>query len=969
MTVVSDKARKLLGVQELQSSSKRLCGPDRRPLDVVGEFSASLSCKDRSCTQPVYVVRKLQQNLLGLPAIQALELLTQVEAIRQSVPDQYPSLFTGLGTFPGTYEIQLQPDAQPFALFTPRNVPIPLRKKVQEEISRMESLGVISRVSKPTQWCAGMVVVPKKSGSVRICVDFRPLNESVLRETHPLPKVDNTLAQLAGATVFSKIDANCGFWQIPLTGSSRELTTFITPFGRFYFNRLPFGIASAPEHFQRQMEAILEGQEGVLCHMDDVLIFGQTQQEHDTRLHAALQKIKSAGVTLNEEKCEFNKDRLMFLGHVIDKHGVSPDPHKTSAILAMEKPKTPRELRRFMGMVNQLGKFTPNIAEISQPLRELLSSKKSWLWGPSQDTAFDKLKRELTQPTVLTLYNPDAKQKISADASAYGLGAVLLQQHSNAEWKPVAYASRSMSDTEQRYSQIEKEALAIVWACEKFADYVVGKQILLETDHKPLVPLLSTTHLDRMPPRVLRFRLRLTRFDYNIEHVPGKLLYIADTLSRAPTGSDPPKEEIKETEFFVKALVAYLPASKDRLDDYRKGQEADPTCSQLIHFCKQGWPSKHQIKGDLSRYWMVRGELTLCDDLLLYGSRIVVPKSLQTETLQKIHQGHQGIQKCRQRVSAAVWWPGVSRDIESFVKSCPVCLRTTVPPKEPLLQSPLPDHPWERVASDLFELKGATYLLVVDYYSRYIEVQKLNSTTSASVITALKAIFSRHGIPTTLVSDNGPQYDSHEMKQFAESYGFTHLTSSPHYPQANGLAERAVKTVKSLLENSPDSYMALLSYRATPLPWCGLSPAELLMGRRIRTDIPQLKKLFVLNWPHVKNFKGLDAKFKAEQKRHYDDRHRVRPLPMLPDGLPVWVDNQGTQVPGEIMQQANAPRSYLVETPTGQLRRNRSHIRLKSDNPPDTSSGQETTVDNPGIATRSRTGTAIRPPDRFSPPT
>ena len=252
----------------------------------MGEFSATLEYKDRSCSHPVFVVRKLQQNLLGLPAIQALKLLMQVETIQTPIPDQYPALFSGLGTFPDSYQIKLKPEAQPFALFTPRNVPIPLRKKVQAELSGMESSGVISRVSQPSEWCAGMVVVPKKNGAVRICVDFRRLNESVLRETHPLPKVDNTLAQLTGATVFSKIDANSGFWQIPLDPSSKKLTTFITPFGRYHFNRLPFGIASAPEHFQRQMETILSDQEGALCHMDDVLIFGKDQEEHDTRLHS-----------------------------------------------------------------------------------------------------------------------------------------------------------------------------------------------------------------------------------------------------------------------------------------------------------------------------------------------------------------------------------------------------------------------------------------------------------------------------------------------------------------------------------------------------------------------------------------------------------------------------------------------------------------------------------------------------------
>ncbi len=187
----------------------------------------------------------------------------------------------------------------------------------------------------------------------------------------------------------------------------------------------------------------------------------------------------------------------------------------------------------------------------------------------------------------------------------------------------------------------------------------------------------------------------------------------------------------------------------------------------------------------------------------------------------------------------------MSQEIDKFVKSCPTCQKTTSPSKEPLLQSTLPDYPWERVGSDLFEMKGTTYLLAVYYYSRYIEVHKLTSAVSAASVTAgLKAIFSRHGVPATLVSDNGPQYSSQEMKRFSESYGFIHLTSSPHYPQANGQAERAVKTEKSLLEKSPDPYMALLSYRATPLPWCGLSPAELLMGRRLRTDIPQLKRHF-----------------------------------------------------------------------------------------------------------------------------
>ena len=279
------------------------------------------------------------------------------------------------------------------------------------------------------------------------------------------------------------------------------------------------------------MSHILVGLQGVLCLMDDVLIHGKDQQEHDTRLMAALKRIRDAGVTLNYEKCEFNKTNLIFLGHKIDGNGIQADPGKTAAISKMEAPQNVTELRRFLGMANQLGKFSKNLAEITQPLRVLLSNKHMWNWGPQQDQAFAKVKDELTKPIVLIPYDPEAATKISADASSYGIGAVLLQAKI---WQPVAYASRTMTETECRYAQIEKEALAIVWACEKFSIYIIGKEICLETDHKPLVPLLGTKDLDNLPPRILRFRLRLARFLYSISHVPGKSLYTADTLSRSP---------------------------------------------------------------------------------------------------------------------------------------------------------------------------------------------------------------------------------------------------------------------------------------------------------------------------------------------------------------------------------------------------------------------------------------------------
>ena len=715
VTAITEQAYKALGSPKISQPVKKLCGPTSKPLKVTGRLTVSMSNKDHSCEQEIFVVNNLHHNLLGLPAIKALHLLTRVEQINTmpTIQQEFPSLFTGLGTLQeDPYTICLKPDAKPFSLGTARNISLPLREKVQETLNNMEAQGVISKVQQPTPWCAGMVVVRKKSGGVRICVDLKPLNKCVLRERHPLLRVDDTLAQLTGATTFSKLDANSGFWQIPLSDESKLLTTFITPFGRYCYNKLPFGITSAPEHFQRRMNSLLLGLQGVLCVMDDIIVFGKNLQEHNSRLQTVLTRLSASGITLNSEKCEFSKNRLTFLGHVIDSKGISPDPSKTAAITHMDPPKSITELRRFLGMINQLGKFTPNIAELSHPLRELLSVKRAWLWGPSQAEAFSKLKQELTSPQTLALYDPAADTLISADASSHGLGAVLMQKVEN-QWHPVSYASRSMTESETRYAQIEKEALASTWACEKFTPYIQGKTIILETDHKPLVPLLSHKGLDSLPPRILRFRLRKMRYDYEIKHVPGKLLHTADALSRAPLKDTINSNEVSQAEdieFHMSSVISTLPVSDSKLNTFSQEQAEDSVCNTLISYCQNGWPSKSSLPSCMKPYWKFQGDFSLHGNLLLYQDRVTIPHKLQEQILQKLHQGHQGIQRCRLRAKSSVWWLNISRDINSFVQQCPECMKMLTPPREPLITSPLPSHPWEKVASDLFHLNNSTYV-------------------------------------------------------------------------------------------------------------------------------------------------------------------------------------------------------------------------------------------------------------------
>eukprot|EP00731_Ephydatia_muelleri_P004100 Em0002g276a len=957
------------GLQSMQQESDSSTAMDSAYLAVVGQESSWI-VDIQLCG------RNLKFKLDT--AIEGLKLVTRMDTISDyssKIMGQFPKLFQGLGNVKEPYHIQLKPNSRPYALYTARNVPFALRDKVKEELRKMEEAGVISRVDEPTEWCAGMVVAPKKNGSVRICVDLRPLNECVLREIHPIPMVDETLALLSGAQLFSKLDANNGFWQVPLTEESRRLTTFITPNGRFYFNKLPFGICSAPEHFQRVMSRILSGLEGVKS------MTGGSQQYLRTRL-------ETAGVTLNKDKCSFGQESLKFLGHVIDKEGIRPDPDKTAAIWDMPAPQNISYLRRFMGMVTQLGKFTPNLAELSQPLRDLLSSKRAWNWGPSQREAFSLVKMELSKPSVLAHYSPTARVKVTANASSHGLGAVLTQLNKG-EWRPVTFASRSMTETERRYAQIEKEALAVTWACEKFRDYVLGRNFDIETDHKPLVPILSSKQLNSLPPRVLRFRLRLMHYSYSITHVPGKLLYTADTLSRAPT-TNSPKDLIplqEEAEVFIDSAIQCLPTTGEKLKEFSASQASDAVCSQVMKYCQFGWPDKHRVTDDIKPYWTLRGYLTVHNGLLLYGRRIVIPVARQREILEKIHQGHLGIQRCRLRIMKSVWWPGVSAQMDKMIRQCHMCAKEAVAHKEPMIAAQLPTYPWQKIGSDLFELNGTTYMLVVDYFSRYIEVVKVTVTSSMGIIEKLKPMFSRQGIPEVLVSDNGPQYSSHEMKEFAQIYGFTHITSSPRYPQSNGQAERAVQTVKKLLRTSGDLYLSVLNYNATPMPWCGFSPSELLMGRKVRTTVPQVAEQFCPNWPFLDQFYRKNQEFKKQQEKQYNRRHQTRPQLELEEGDEVWINTDSKNTRGYVTSPANTPRSYVVDTPAGQLRRNRSHLTIipsPADEPTDSDDTESTATQEvlpeatagpeqaketvplrSPVKTQSQTGTSIRPPIRY----
>lgn len=918
--------------RHLHPAGKVLSGPDGENLKVCGAIRSKLQHGENTIMENVFVVRGLDRPLLGLRACEDLKLVRRLNCIKSgltnvNVEKDYPELFSGLGKINPPHKIQLKDGAIPFAIHTPRRVPLPLMEKVKSKLGELVLMDVIEPVDEPTEWCAPFVIVPKPNGEIRPCVDLTRLNTNVDRELHPMPCVEHTLGQLARSKVFSKLDANSGFYQIVLAPESRHLTTFLTPFGRYRFKRLPFGITSAPEVFQKRMEVILKGIKNIVILLDDILVFGATSEEHDVTLRLVLDRLKQNGVTLNDQKCEFGVSAVKFLGHILDEDGIRPDPEKVEAIVNLSPPTNVTEVRRLLGMINFLGKFVPNLSEICQPLNELLKADREFTWSYTQQQAFDKIKRVLTQEPVLALYDANRKTVVSSDASSYGLGAVLLQEQHDGKLRPISYASRTLSTAETRYAQIEKEALAATWACERFKDFLTGSHFMIETDHKPLLQILATKNLDDLSPRLQRFRLRLMRYSYDITYIPGKHLVAADALSRHPLSKQGDSSELEEeVAAYVCHIMSSLPASDEYLSRLWAMQNEDMTLKRVIEYCNTGWPHKSRIEPELKPYFSVQDDLTCSDGLLMRGCRLVIPKSMQEEVLGRIHEGHLGVVKCRARARESVWWPGLSDMIEQIVRKCPVCIKERKERHEPLLPMDFPTRPWQRVGMDLFKYNGKWFLLMTDYYSRYPEVFTLPNLTSETVINFCKAAFSRHGVPDEVISDNGPQFcpvDSSPFRKFAKEYGFQHRTSSPRYPQSNGFVENGVKIVKNLLKKNTDWYKAVLEYRATPLS-NGFSPAELLFGRRIRSTLPMDPSRLVPTEVDQNALMTKERLNKNKQKSNYDHHHGVfekdEPLP----GEIVWVKDLRTWA--TVVEKADTPRSFLVDTPRGRFRRNTFHL-------------------------------------------
>ncbi|MCG8431295.1 MAG: hypothetical protein MJA29_09000, partial [Candidatus Omnitrophica bacterium] len=475
------------------------------------------------------------------------------------------------------------------------------------------------------------------------------------------------------------------------------------------------------------------------------LVFGATQEEHDERLKKVMDTIEKSGLKLNKPKCKISRTEIDFVGHFFSGAGVSPSAEKVKAIQELKPPTSVYELKRILGMINYLGRFVPNMSTIAKPMTDLLKKDATWFWGPSQQEAFNAVKKKVCSAPILAYYDPSKPTTVSADASSYGIGGVLLQDHGKG-LTPVAFASRTLNEAEKRYAQIEKEALATVWTCEKFSQYLFGLETFtVLTDHKPLVPLMNDRDLDRVPLRCQRLLIRMMRYNAKFQHVRGKDLVISDALSRSPIGHDQLAVDLYEDVIaHVAAVCESWNVSVNKLRTIQQATAEDPILSQVVRHTIDGWPRyASSVPYELRAYHEARNHLSVSDGLLIYDSRIAIPETLRTEMLNRIHDGHMGVTKSRERARSCIWWPGISQQVKDKVEKCGFC-QTHRPAqiREPLICTKMPEQPWERVAADLCTLKNRNYLVISDYFSRYIEVAYLGlNTKTLPVIAKMKAVF------------------------------------------------------------------------------------------------------------------------------------------------------------------------------------------------------------------------------------
>lgn len=842
----------------------------QEPLQVQAIFEAWVTINE---TKPknyaeFFVIQGAQRSLLSKRTAEDLKVLKvglEVQSILQEkVPfPKFPNILLKL-----SIDRTVAPRKLAYV-----KIPVAMEDKVNQKLQQLLDTDIIESVYGPSEWISPMVVVPKGTNDIRLCINMRYPNQAIQREHYP---IDTLLNKLKGAVVFSRLDITSAYYHVELHPASREITTFMTSKGLMRFKRLMFGINCAPEIFQRIMCEMLAGIEGVVVYIDDVVVWGTTLDEHDERLRIVMGVLEENHALLNEEKCLFGVQELEILGFKVGVGGISPTDDKVAAIRNFRIPETKEEVRSFLGLINFVGQFIPHLSSRTEALRRFIRGEVE-SFGEEQQRAFDDLRSELSSTVQrLGFFDPKDTTELYVDASAVGLGAVLVQRDNMNKPRIISFASKGLTKTERVYPQTQREALAVVWAVEKFYSYLFGGHFTVFTDHKTLEYIYGGKHQEgkRACSRAEAWALRLQPYDFKVVHVPGSD-NISDIFSRLCPLSDKPFDEASE--HYVCGIGEG--PSAITLDEIRKETDLDEALKGVVESIKtQVWPS------NLFAFQAFAKELGVINGVVVRDDRIVLPSTLRQIALDIAHRGHPGVVSMKRNLREKVWWPYMDRDVEHRVQECAGCASVSSQgPPEPMHRKEMPDRVWQDLALDFFSAKEcATFLVVVDYYSRFLSVIEMKATTACKTIEVLERIFKEHTYPETIRTDNGPPFASEEFSNYCLSKNIRLVRSIPYWPQMNGLVERQnqgiLRTLRIARAMKEDWRKAVNEYvyssNTTPHAVTGKSPMELLTGRPVKDLLPSLRT--EPYWNRDEEARDKDIIRKMQGKLYADERRHAK---------------------------------------------------------------------------------------------
>ena len=654
------------------------------------------------------------------------------------IPAEFPTLFDGhIRVMPGEeFRIHVKEDAVPFCASSPRRVALSLREPLKTELQKLVAENIIAPVTEPTEWCAPIVVEPKKNGGIRPCVDLSHLNKFVRTEQYqsPIPLEEVASITASEAKWFTVFDAAKGYHQCPLHKDSVPKTTFITPFGRYAFLRAPYGVSSISDHYNRRMDEAFAGLTGFKKIVDDVVIYSRTREEHIRDVRAFMKRCEERGISLNRQKLQLAQPTVKFAGFILSQDGYRPDPQLTSAISLFPTLKNVSDLRSFFGLVNQVASFVDDVSELLMPLRPLLSSRNEFIWGEQHERAFEAAKAALTSIQTMAYFDPRRPTSLSTDASRLkGFGFVLRQQQEDGNWRVIQAGSQFLTPTESRYATIELEATAVVWAMKKCHIFLAGlPNFQVITDHKPLIPIINSKTLDEIGnPRLQRLKLKMGDIGpFTASWVPGSQHKAADALSRSPVQTAAADDECGEDSSVPtlrSVLIAELRASHTDilLERVKSATAEDPELQMLSDVISSGFPvSKTDLAEPVRKYWPVHDRLSVDDGIIWCGLRVVVPSSLRRSMLSSLHAGHLGKEKTKERARRVVYWPGMDVAIDNVTRGCSRCQRELPSqPRETMMHHEPAVRPFQILDMDFADHAGGKYVVVVDGYSgwKFIE--------------------------------------------------------------------------------------------------------------------------------------------------------------------------------------------------------------------------------------------------------